>query len=162
MRTKTFTVVLAAALVATVATTAQARPTSGILGCTKLIAIDGHEAIEFCGPATGLAHVGSHSGRYHGGSCVTAAGRFAVNIGISATPGEVTPLPDWLNITTLITPKAGPQAVSISLVLDGKGYAIVKGMLDLASTRKSGSFTGLTGANPFLNPTVKVQGSFSC
>jgi hypothetical protein len=52
--------------------------------------------------------------------------------------------------------------VSISLVLDGKGYAIVKGMLDLASTRTSGSFTGLTGTNPFLNPAVKVQGTFTC
>jgi hypothetical protein len=35
-------------------------------------------------------------------------------------------------------------------------------MLDLTSTRKSGSFTGLTGTNPYLNPTVKVQGSFTC
>jgi hypothetical protein len=162
MRTKTFTAVLAAALVATVATTARAHPTGGILGCTKQIAVDGHPAIEFCGPATGLAHVGSHSGRYRGGSCVTAAGRFAVNIGISATPGEVKPLPNWLNITTPLSPKGGLQAASISLVLDGKSYAIVKGTLDLASTRKSGSFTGLTGANPFPNPTVKVRGSFTC
>jgi hypothetical protein len=61
-----------------------------------------------------------------------------------------------------MTPKAGLQAVSISLVLDGKNYAIVKGMLDLTSIRNRGSFTGLTGTNPFLNPTVKVQGSFTC
>jgi hypothetical protein len=162
MRTKTFTPVVAAALVASVATPVQARPTGGILGCTKQIAIYGHPAIEFCGPATGVAHVGTQAGRYHGGSCVTAAGRFAVNVGISATPGEVNPLPNWLNITTPLSPKGGLQPASISLVLDGKNYAIVKGMLDLASTRKSGSFTGLTGTNPYLNPTVKVHGSFTC
>jgi hypothetical protein len=155
-------IMLSVSLAVAATPTTQAQPKSGILGCTTTVTIDRHSAIKYCGPATAVASVGSHSGTYSGGSCVTAAGRFAVNIGISATPGEVKPLPNWLNITTPLSPKSGPQAASISLVLDGKSYAIVKGMLDLASTRRSGSFTGLTGPNPFLNPTVKVGGSFRC
>jgi hypothetical protein len=140
---------------------ARAATHAGILGCTQRITLAGTPAIRFCGPATAVASVGGRSRRVAGGSCVTEAGRFAVNVG-TADPGAVAHPPDWLNVTTLGKPVAGAQDASVSVSLAGHRYAIVDGTITLAPGLKSGNFTGRTGPNPYFHANVKVTGSFTC
>src|SRR5437868_4812987 len=104
MRLACFITTVAAAAVA--ATPSFARPDTSILGCYQQSVWHGHEALAFCGAARATVRVGTLSAQYSPGSCVQAAGRFAVNLGISV-PSVTATHPNWLQVWTVTKPHAG-------------------------------------------------------
>ncbi len=120
---------------------------------TKIVA--SAPARVFCGPAQATVHVGSHTYRMHGGSCIRVASGFTLNIGtMSLAP---TSPPPYLGITLESSKPGAHGRPTLALVASGKRVSLSRGaIVTLAAGGAKGSFSGhdLSGA--------AVRGTFSC
>jgi len=173
MRKGRLLVVFAAcAFVAGLAATAAAAPTRA--ACTAgPFTKGGASGVVFCGPAKATAKVGGKSYTFTSGSCVRTSRYLYLNLGTEVLSGPrgsysyfgllVGAYPG-ANPGTKAAPKDGTYGGGLVTVrwkgkdsiLNGAGDKTVKITLEKGRTR--GTFSGTT----FIEPRVKVAGSFSC
>ncbi len=128
----------------------------------------------FCGPAKAIAKVGSKVYSFDGGSCIRTSKYFNLNLGTEVLSGPkqrysyfailVGAYPGALPGTKAAS-KDGTYGGGLVTVLwrGGKAYVLNgagdrKVKVTLKKGRTAGTFSGTT----FLEPHVKVTGSFSC
>jgi hypothetical protein len=106
------------------------------------------------GPATVTIHAAGADHLLKGGSCSTANGEFALNLGVVSNAELGGPKPDYVGITAPVA--SGPFSnAMIAVTLDGTTYALTENTGEI--TAKGGSFNGVPigGGEP-------VTGTFSC
>ena len=119
---------------------------------TKIVA--SAPARVFCGPAEATVHVGSHTYRLHGGSCIRVPSGFALNIGtMSLAP---TPRP-YLGIVLESSKPGRHDRPTVALNTNGKRIALRStSTVTLSAGGAKGSFSGRDLAGR------AVSGTFSC
>jgi len=144
-------------------------------GCTggSSFSSGGSSGVAFCGPAKATAKVGSKTYKFSKGTCVRKSKYFYVNLGTEVLNGPKKRY-SYLGVLVGAYPGALPGAKAASkdgtyggalvtirwqgkdYILNGAGDKTVK--VTLKNGRTAGSFSGTT----FIEPHLKVTGSFSC
>ena len=168
---RTLTVVGALAVLALSGATVGAAPAART-GCTPgQFNSNGSSGVVFCGPAKATAKVGGKTYTFSNGSCIRTSKYVNVNIGTEVLSG---PKRKYSYFAILVgegtAPNAKPASKDgtysgglVTIRWKGKDYALV-GTADksvkitLKNGRKAGTFSGTT----YLEPHLKVKGSFTC
>jgi hypothetical protein len=109
----------------------------------------------FCdGPATVNLTVGDKSYALRGGTCVTQANLFSLNLGVVAGADLAGPKPDYVGLT--VAAPQGPFTNGVLMVvIDGKAYPLIENSGEVGPA--GGRFEGVAATSG-----ARISGSFAC